>query len=289
MKLSRVVLALGVMLAAGCAVKHPPAGTADRDAAAPVAELINREFAFAVLSYLCRWHSDAATLVEGKEQREVEVWVRLVYTEVDDGDRSRFAELWLPSAGLLVDLKQAAYEAPERKLVLRDEGFKIRAVHWMHPRSVEERGWTVLRFPSVEVVEGLEQARNQRLFPDTDLERRLRDALSDYLRRYHEQEWRAGGQTFYTAPMSTVSNELWIYWENKRTAVRLAADGDLRDSRTWTQEVPHLRLVRLDRETSGLPGELGGGPKQISPEWAGRLLYNCVVLGRKFSLPAPNR
>jgi len=48
----------------------------------------------------------------------------------------------------------------------------------------------------------------------------------------------------------------------------------------------HLRLVSLDENVTAAPDQTAGGGRLVSRDWAGRLLYNCVVLGRRFTIPA---
>jgi len=285
MKSSSLLLAVWMVLGAGCASNRSGIAPAAQEGPGTVSELANRDFLFAVLRYLYRWHSDAATWTSAAGAGEIEIRVRPIQVETDEADRSRFAELWLPAAGLMLDLKQADHEVPERKIVLKDGGFKIRAVHRIDTQSVSPDGWTVLRLPSKEVIAHLSETSRERLFPDAAFENRLRDALADYLRQHHERELMAGAQTFYASPISPVSNELWIYWENQRTAVRFAADGDLANPRTWDQVAMHLRLIRLDEAVALSPDELPGAGRAVTRDWAGRLLYNCVVLGRVFTLP----
>jgi hypothetical protein len=286
MKSSALLLAAWMVLGAACASRRPAVTPVTGVNAGSIPELTNRDFIFAVFRYLYRWHSDTATWLPTTEAEQIEIRVRLIHVETDANDRSRFAELWLPGAGLMVDLKQADHEVPERKLVLKDDGFKVRSVHRIDAHPAPPANWTVLRLPSKEVIAHLFQTRQERLFPDGAFVNRLRDTLADYLRRHHEQELMAGAQTYYAAPMSPVSNELWLYWENQRTALRFAADGDLANPRIWEQAAMHLRLVNLDGNVTQSPEEALWAGRPVSREWAGRLLYNCVVLGRKFTLSA---
>lgn len=277
-------LAALLVAGAGCASNKPVTS-------APVAavrevppELTNPDFIYAVLRHLYRWHFNGATFVQPDRAGQIEVWVRSVNVKADEGDRSRFAEMWLPGAGLLVDLKQADDEVSERKLVVKDSGFKVRAVE--HPGSVPQTAasWRVLRFPAKDVEAHLFQTRQERLFPDAAMESRLEKALADYLSLEHEHEMTNATQTFYVAPISPVSNELWVFWENRHLALHFTADGDLADARLWEQIQLNLRVVSLEQNVAVSRDEMPDGGRFVSRDWAGRLVYNCVVLGRKFTL-----
>jgi len=186
---------------------------------------------------------------------------------------------------MLLDLKEADHSVPERKLVLKDDSFKVRVVHRIDASHVPHSGWTKLRFAGQSVETYLFQNRNRQIFPDRAFDSRIRVALAGYLREHHKQELTRGIQTFYAAPISRVCNELWIYWENRRTALHVAADGDLADPRIWEQLPLHLREVVLERGPTVMPEAIPGRERSVSREWAGRLLYNSIVLGRIFTLP----
>lgn len=106
----------------------------------------------------------------------------------------------------------------------------------------------------------------------------------DYLHEQRVHELTEGVQTFYAAPISPVCNELWIFWENQHVALRFSADGDLDDPQLWDQEAFNLREVNLEQNVAVSRDEVPNGGRFISRDRAGRLLYNCVVLGRKFTL-----
>jgi|WetSurMetagenome_2_1015567.scaffolds.fasta_scaffold361797_1 hypothetical protein len=273
-----------LMASAGCVSSHPPHRTPLTQAPEAAPELTRQDFLFAVLRYLYRWQLDAATFVRPDHRGVIEVWVRSLKVESDAGDRSRFAELWLPTAGLLVHLKQADHDVPERGLVLKDDGFKIRAVEQPAERPALTPGWTRVRLLAREVYAHLFLTRQERLFPDAAVESRMKSALATYLRKHHEPQWLEGPQTFYASPISPVSAERWVFWENQRMALRIQAEGGLDQPRVWEQLSLHLRMISLEDDITVSPEEAPDGRRLVSRDWAARFLYNCVVLGRKFSL-----
>jgi hypothetical protein len=285
MKLRCLPLAALLVFCAGCASDPPANSSTLRATSATAPELTQPEFLYAVLRYLDRWHLDAATFTRLNNDGQVEIWVRSIEVPTDEGDRSRFAELWLPGARTLVELKQADHDVPERKLAIKDDSFKVRAVHRLNAGPVSPNGWKVRRLRSEEVFAHLFQTQHERLFPDATLENRLRQALAAYLRQHHEKELLTGQQTFYAAPVSPVCGELWIYWEDQRMALRFAAEGDLANPRIWEEVALHVRAISLDERVTLSPEAATSPGGFISRDWAGRLLYNCIILGRKFTLP----
>jgi len=247
------------------------------------ADLTKKEFIVEVLQYLYRWHSDTGQW--GSSTNEFDVWVKELNVRTDEGDRSRFAELWVPKLRLIVELKKADHDVPERKMVLKDKEFRVRSVHQLNKPSTPSSAWTIINLTSSEVDAQLARSRDERLFPDPAIEKRLQSALGDYLRRHHPNEMTTGSQTFHTAPMSLVSDELWIYWEDQRTAIRFAAEGDLGDPRIWDEMALHLRLIPLDASSGDAHARVLQSGHPVSREWVGRLLYNCIVLGRRFTMP----
>ncbi|MFO1477171.1 MAG: hypothetical protein U1F98_11025 [Verrucomicrobiota bacterium] len=85
---------------------------------------------------------------------------------------------------------------------------------------------------------------------------------------------------FDAAPPSPVSSRLWVYWDNRKTALCVPVDGDLEDSRSWDHLHFQVRLVPLG-------GWAGAGTARPSRDWSARLLYNCLLLGRPIYLERP--
>jgi hypothetical protein len=90
----------------------------------------------------------------------------------------------------------------------------------------------------------------------------------------------------FIAPLSPVSNDLWVYWENARTAIRLS--GDMApDDQDIDEELPlHARAFDLDKQVVQTLQEVETSHSFITKDLAGRVLYQCIVLGEEIELPA---
>ncbi|MEI6805111.1 MAG: hypothetical protein WCK49_01225 [Myxococcaceae bacterium] len=204
-------------------------------------ELTQTDFISSVMRYVYLW-SDSP-------ESSDKIWVRLVKIKTDKGDHSQFAEMWLPAQKLLIDLKKADYQVPERNLTMKDNGFKIRLVKHLPKAPAPISGWKVLALPSKK------NLTQKHVFPDETAKIQLKKALGSYPDT---------GEACYIAPVSQVSNELWVFCESPKLALRFSTDVKLTDP---------LSVHAIDLNKEGIP-----------PEWAGRLLYNTVILGEKLDL-----
>ena len=88
-------------------------------------------------------------------------------------------------------------------------------------------------------------------------------------------------QVFYGAPLSRVSNDLWVFWENARRLIKFSSDADYESEAFWLLGPLNLEVFDLDRDVVVTQEEIEGGAMAVTKDWAGRTLFNCIVLGRK--------
>ena len=115
-----------------CAIRlpHPEAA---------LTPLLEKPFVFAVLEHVYRWHFDQSYILEAGKLDTLEVWARRLHPQLDAGDRSEFAELWIPAVNTRVELKRSDYFISEMNLAVVDRSFKVKHVtRQLQPRRAFE-------------------------------------------------------------------------------------------------------------------------------------------------------
>jgi len=183
-------------------------------------------------------------------------------------------------------LKQADYAIKELDLEVKNRRFNVINVH--HERDFEwyPDQFEVQVFTTDEVFAWLHETRNDRLFPGKDLLAMIRDEV-----RAEVGEERpdlidsSAPQIVFLAPASPVINEVWMYWESGHHLIHFTSDDDLTDIETWEDELHRVELIDLHHDVVVSSMEKPGSNAYITKDWAGRVLFNCIVLGAKLVLP----
>ena len=272
-----------MLLAAGCATSKTStskaaARIAPENVAVP-AELTQPEFVSSVLAYLYMWHE----LALPPKGHAVEARVRVVNIKTDEGDTSRFAELWAPEAGVVVHLKKADHAVPERHLEIRDDRYRISAVEPKASVPLPATGWTKVQVSAEQIYRQM-KAPGQSVFPRAALGARVREALQKWLQKQNRNGADTVPQTFYIAPFSEVASRIWVFWENERAVVQISADGGFDNPGLWEQQAAQFRLIKLHPDAGGASEHARGPELAASASWSGRVLYNCVILGTKIAV-----
>lgn len=234
--------------------------------------------------YLYRWHLDETSLLPLENVEEIAFKTRLLHPELDENDQSHFLELFIPSIRFRLVLKKADYCVPELDITVRNAGFRVYLVERIddtgHPLPEELHRVSLNKR---ELLQHLHDTRGQCEFPHENLMERLRTALREEYADLEGIEVE-GPQTVYVAPLSPVSNTLWVYWENQRRLIRFSSDGDLHDEENWHGMTFRARMFDLRDGVVLSLSEAAGSGAYLTRDQASRILFNCVVLGRRISM-----
>ena len=241
-----------------------------------------RERLLEMVHYLFLWHYDQSFFVPGQGVEELQVYFRTVKRTLDPGDNSTFGELWFPATNMFVELKRSDYLIKETDYHVRDRHFKIRRVDRLAgpPAPLDEYRKTVL---SRAELHDWFQAHSHRAPPlPQTLRFRLRDTL---LENQFQTHWDTESvHIFHIAPLATVSNDVWILHENTNQLLQFSADMDVSDPATWEQLSLRLKFHQLDPRLILTPDRERGGEAELSKDFIGRVLFNCVVLGNRIEI-----
>lgn len=247
----------------------------ERDAPA-----LTPEYLSLVAQYLYRWHLDETTLLALDNASDIEFRYGWLQPELDEGDHSQFIELFIPQLNYLVVLKKSDYEVPEMGLTIQNEGFRIYRVEQYDEPPASMANLAVTSLNKQALIERLFASRKERVFPNEALMERMRTALRDHYDDLGEVP-AEGPQTVYVAPLSEISNTVWVFWENTRRLIGFSSDSDLTTDAYWEMERLGVRMVDLENKVVISYAEAAGSNAFVTRDWAARTLFNCVVLGQR--------
>jgi hypothetical protein len=273
------IAALALALAGCVSSSDSPRQTAPADQAA-LTPFLEKPFVFAVLGHIYRWHFDQSYVLEAGQVDDFEVWARRLYPRLDAEDRSEFAELWMPAIHTRIELKRSDYRVPEMNLAVVDKSFKVTRVT-RQPRPPAPRSdYEVGRYARAELQDHLFATRADRAPVSDALRAAARKLVIEYLNKSHPAPF-TEDQILYVAPVSTVCNDLWVFWENGRKVMLFSADMDL--SNPGFAELSQLRLevIDLDKDVVASTKEVPGSNAFVTKDWVGRLFFNCILYGER--------
>jgi hypothetical protein len=266
-----------LLLLAGCASTPAPA---TRQSA-----VLTRDYVAEIIRYLYRWHADETMLASVSGYTDTELWARPLQPKLDTGDDSRFCEVLFPRVHLRIVLKQADYLVEELGQRVRNDSFKVHSVGQYTWLPAARSAYSIYRFDRGELTDYLFRTRNDRVFPDEQLRERLRAAVRKAIGE-PPADVEEGPAVVYLAPLSPVSNDLWVYWANAHRIIRFSSDADLTQKIYWDLAGVDVHVYDLRENVVVSLGEVPGSSKYVTRDWAARALFNCIAIGQKVTLPA---
>jgi hypothetical protein len=278
-----VVVAFTACFQAGCTSTR---AAPQRQAEAPQrdAEVLTRDYVAEIIRYLYRWYADETLLASVSRYSDTELWTRPLHPRLDADDDSRFCELLFPRVHLRIVLKRADYLVEELGQRIRNDSFKVHSVGQYASPPASRSAYTVFRFDRGELSDYLFRTRNDRTFPDEELRERLRGAVRKAMGE-RPADVEDGPALVYLAPLSPVSNDLWVYWENGHRLIRFSSDADLTQKVYWELAPVNVHVYDVRENVVISLGEVPGSSKYVTRDWAARALFNCIALGQKVTMP----
>ncbi len=254
--------------------------------APPPAALTEPTYLYEVMRHLYRWYMDESDVELNPGEKELVFRVRRLDMALDAGDRSEFAEIDLPRLGIAVKVKQADYASEDLGAEIKSRGFRIVNVARVAAPAEPPAGSDVVTVSMEELREYLFRTRGQADYPDATMLERLRVALREHLGLDPDNR-EAGEQVVHIAPLSPVANELWVFWENRKTLIRFASDIDLENPEMWKHQTLAIRTYDIEKQTVVSLNEAPGSNAFLTRDQVGRALFNCVILGKRLAAVNP--
>ena len=92
-------------------------------------------------------------------------------------------------------------------------------------------------------------------------------------------------QVFFVSTVTPVSSDLWVVWQNAKTAIRFGGELGAEEPDMLTNLPLHIQLYDFRRQVVASLLETEGSTGYITKDWAGRILFQCLVLGERVEIP----
>jgi hypothetical protein len=238
-------------------------------------------FHYEVLRYVYLWYLDDRFFVNTAEAKNFEIWVRPVEPRTRDAeDKSLYAEMWIPAAQIQLKLKLADYPVPELDRQVKSQGFRIIRAAPLPDAPGPSEGYAVFTHDRVKIRAFLDDNRNRPQAPDSALRQRLLDAMKETVKLHPPSDPKAP-QVFFLSTVSPVSGDLWILWVNEKTAIRFGGEFGADQPDLLALLPLHTQLFDLKSKVVASLLETEGSTGYITKDWAGRILYQTLVLGER--------
>jgi len=259
--------------------------------AAKLFQELGGEKAFTQLTqYLYRWYLDETDFKRFNPEFKHQLWIRIPQTVADPQDKSRYLEVVFPAMGVMVTLKKTDYQIPELKLAVKNDGYRVTQVcRDTCRRNVQQSDYAVMDINIDALYERLFKTRLERVYYDAALLSQLKESAQHEIAALHEVPGQSQQphppETLYVAPVNTLANEIWCFWEEGKMLLRFTSDIDLSNPELWTQESVTIQLYSAVEQTVVSHEERPGDARFITRDQIARALFNCIILGQKISLP----
>lgn len=238
-----------------------------------------------VMRHLYRWYLDDADLVSITGADSAVCYILPLELELDEGDHSLFAEIYIPAFGVLIRLKQTDYRVEELALEVASDTFKIINVERVDSDYAVPENAIRRAIPVEQMRDYLFQTRHQQDPPSPELLKRLRTSVRGKLEGRLDSVPGDGVQTVFISPISPVSNEIWVYWQDAKLLIRWKSDIDITHPAVWEHERLMVDIFDIEAQVVLSFSDVPGSNAYLTRDRVGRVLYNCTVLGQKLEVP----
>lgn len=256
-----------------------------KEAAALFEELGGDPGFLALAHYLYRWHLDESDFKSRDVAFQGQFWMRRLPFVADEGDKSTFLEVVFPSIGVSVTLKKTDYRIHELKVDVRSDGYRVVRIARIAGEKPDSGGYACYEFDSRALYERLFDERKRAVFPSEELLARMRACVKAEIGGLNRPAGPAPEYTVYFAPVHSIANEIWAYWEEGKVLFHFTSDVDLGNPAMWTHDTLNVAIYDAVEQTVVSHEEKPGQERYLTRGQVGRALYNCMVLGKKYSVP----
>jgi hypothetical protein len=250
-------------------------------------EILEQSYLFEVVRHLYRWLMDESEVERIVGAKRFVFWIRRLEPTLDPCDRSIICEIRSPRLDISVKVKKADYTSEELGAVVKSSSFKITQISRGYVPAKRPLSCELVDVDMNQMRDYLFRTRNQLDYPDFVMMERLRKAV----RRQIAKEGidvngiPAGDRIVHLASLSPVANEIWVFWEDGHKLFYFASDIDIADPAVWRHEELMVRIFDLDKQVILSHEEAPGSNRFLTRYQVSRALFNCIVLGRRITMP----
>ena len=254
-------------------------------AADPPAAVMEEPFLAEVALHLYAWFLDEKDYDPDRlgDGNKLMFRVRRPEVKADEGDNSEWADIRIPQLNLGVTVKRPDYVIEETGVKVCSKHFRIVNVYRLEPEDCEfpeEEDWRSVDGDLQRMMDVLRDSPARGTFPDPALTERLYLAICRQMEIDPEAR-ETGDHVFHIAPMSPVANEVWVFVENRNLFLHFTSDSDIENPELWDSQQLRMRAIDAANNTVVSMEEMPGSNVYVTRDQIGRLLYNCVIFGKR--------
>ena len=261
-------------------------------AADPPDAVMEESFLAEVALHLYAWFLDENDYDPDRlgDENKLVFRVRRPEVKADEGDQSEWADIRIPQLNLGVQVKRPDYVIEETGAEVRSPHFRIVNVYRLEPDDCvfpEGEDWRIVEGDLQRMMDVLRESPARGTFPNPALTERL------YLACCRQMEIdpdgrEVGDHVFHIAPMSPVVNEVWVFVENRNWLLHFTSDSDIENPELWSAQQLRVRVIDAANNTVVSMEEMPGSNVYVTRDQIGRLLYNCVIFGKRILVVTPD-
>ena len=261
-------------------------------AADPPAAVMEESYLAEIALHLYAWFLDERDYDPDRfgDDETLVFRVRRPEVKADEGDQSEWADIRIPQLNLGAQVKRPDYAIEETGVEVCSTNFRIVNVYRLAPEDCEfpeEEDWRTVEGDLPHMMETLRESPSRGTFPDPALSERLYQACCRQMQIDPDARG-TGDQVVHIAPMSPVVNEVWAFFENENLFVQFTSDSDIEDPELWALQQLKVRVIDAANNTVVSMEEMPGSNVYVTRDQIGRLLYNCVVFGKRILVVTPD-
>ena len=240
----------------------------------------NAEYLRGVLKYVYYWHLDPAHFFEQDQDTNIEIFIKKSSYSKDLNNSSVRYELIIPDLNLGIDLVKANYKIQELDLQITNSSFKVVAVNPDFRDPVTNEEFQVRLLNEGKVMKELFKSR----YRPAELSGYVKTNIYNSLVKLSKLELGhplKKSHIFYVGPLSDYSNDIWIFWETERKLVKFSSASDYTSKAYWQLLPVFVKIYDLDSDVVVSLSEVSGSNAYITKSFAGRIMFNCMVDGKK--------
>ena len=283
---------LAACLLAALLSSAPAPALAATPAPEPPPAVLELPYLAEVGMHLYRWFLDENDVdVDRLGDDDILVFrVRRIPVAADDGDDSEWADIRIPQFNLGVHVKRPDYAIEELGVEVRSPHFRIVHVYRLEPEDLAappDANWREVKADLASRLATIRQTALETRYPNPALTERLHRACRRHMELDPDSR-EAGDQIIHISPMSPVANEVWVFLENENLFMQFTSDTDIESPELWPSQELRVRTIDAARNTLVSMEEMPGSNVYATRDQVGRLLYNCIVLGKRILVVNPD-
>jgi len=248
----------------------------------------NAEYLRGVLEYVYFWHLDPAHFFEDDQDTNIEILVKRNSYSKDLNNKSTRYELIVPDLNLGISLVKANYKIQELDLQITNASYKVVAVNPDFREPVTNKEFQIRFLSEGNMMKRLFQNRYKPAVLSNYVKTNIYNSLVK-LSKLELGHPLKKEHIFYVGPLSDYSNDIWIFWEAERKIVKLSSASDYTSKAYWQLLPIYVKIYDLDSDVVVSLSEVSGSNAYITKDFAGRIMFNCIVNGKKFIINEQNK